>query len=91
MTVYRIRKKGTELYSLGGISRRFNKTGRIFKAGPLKCHFAQVQKWAGESWRGGLAAELTEYLATVEVVPFIVGEVERPAVDLADFVPGLNA
>lgn len=59
------------------MSGRFTKKGRSFGLGPLKCHFAQLRKMAGRP-------EVAEYLASVEIVPFIVGEIERPVVELAD-------
>ena len=81
MTIYRVRKIGTELYSDGGMFGRFSKTGRAFKAGPLKCHFAQLKKYADAGRQ-----EVRDYLASVEVVPFIVGEVERSSIPLAEFL-----
>ena len=86
MTIYRVRKIGTEEYSKGGLDCRFNKKGKVWNgSGPLKCHLALIKRYA-EAWkRGGHSTNLfADYLASVEVVPFIVGEVERSPIPVAD-------
>ena len=90
MTVYRVRQKSTGLYSVGGLRFKFQEKGKTWPSiGAVKNHFALIERYAQVHRLGvvpSITVEAREYLASVEIVPFIVGEVERPSIPVADFL-----